>query len=232
MSADPCIRLVEKVEMPNYCSNAVLIRGPEESLRRLYDDCGGSFAFSAFFPLPAELKGTSAKLDPLGDILRSVDAFTGGPLGADPEPTDWFQWQMANWGNKWDVNEALDEGEIAAGCVEVRFSTAWRPPDKFCKKLSEKYPDLEVEFAFAEGAMGFYGVGTFRTGATEDEYRTIKVGSEQGFAIDRLPGVQGEFWAEKPEDMDEDEWDDMDEEDRLTPACSEHLDKYGLGTGG
>lgn len=214
--------------MPNICENALQIRGTQEALGKLNEDCKGNFSFGAFFPVPVELKDRAAAL--FGKPSGSPEELEG--LQAKFGATDWYQWQMAHWESKWDVKEAVSQSEIAAGEIVLRFDTPWRPPITFCKKLSERYPELEVTIAYAEGGMAFYGVGTFCGGKADSPLQMCMVGTELGADAALLPGIKKNFWAEKPEDVDEDDWFDLEEEERLTPACSAHLDAYCLGTGG
>ena len=58
------------------------------------------------------------------------------------------------------------------------------------------------------------------------------VGTELGVEPALLPGLKKDFWADKPEEMDEDDWFDLGDEERLTAGCSAHVDKYWLGLGG
>ena len=69
----------------------------------------------------------------------------------------WYDWNVRNWGTKWDVavgddnkypeTELTDEGETFLG---YRFNTAWSPPSEAIAKLSEQYPDLVFTLSFEE----------------------------------------------------------------------------------
>ena len=69
----------------------------------------------------------------------------------------WYDWNVRNWGTKWDVanrddekyheTELTDEGE---GFISYRFNTAWSPPSEAIAKLSEQYPDLVFTLSFEE----------------------------------------------------------------------------------
>ena len=142
---------------------------------------------------------------------------------------------MINWGVKWDVEVDIDEADRLSDELVLHFDTAWRPPIAFCKALSTRFSDVEVELAFAEGGMGYFGVVTYRGGETDTPFRDVRVGADSltfPFAIAKLPATSGAFWAEKPESMDEDDWEDLEQEERLSPACAKHVDQYGLGLGG
>lgn len=69
----------------------------------------------------------------------------------------WYDWNVRNWGTKWDVavhqdeeypeTELTDEGE---GFISYRFNTAWSPPTEAIVKLSEQYPNLVFTLSFEE----------------------------------------------------------------------------------
>ena len=75
----------------------------------------------------------------------------------DDSGSDWYNWNHRNWGTKWDVavsdkdeypdTAITDEGE---DFISYRFNTAWSPPIPAIAKLSEQYPDLELELDFEE----------------------------------------------------------------------------------
>ena len=47
--------------MANMCSNALEIRGTQEALGKLNEDCEGIFSFSAFFPVPVVIEGPARR---------------------------------------------------------------------------------------------------------------------------------------------------------------------------
>ena len=69
----------------------------------------------------------------------------------------WYDWNVRNWGTKWDVcvneddkypeTELTDEGE---NFISYRFNTAWSPPTEAIVKLSEQYPNLVFTLSFEE----------------------------------------------------------------------------------
>ena len=65
---------------------------------------------------------------------------------------DWYDWNRANWGTKWDayepyVNAMTDE-------IFLSFMTAWSTPEHIFKKLAEQYPDLLIEIEYADEDLG------------------------------------------------------------------------------
>jgi hypothetical protein len=69
----------------------------------------------------------------------------------------WYDWNVRNWGTKWDVavhqdeeypeTELTSESETSLG---YRFNTAWSPPIEAIVALSKQYPNLEFTLSFEE----------------------------------------------------------------------------------
>lgn len=63
--------------------------------------------------------------------------------------TTWYDWCYANWGTKWNAYrfDFIDEDTI-------RFETAWSNPEPVMRKLSEMYPEVEIEHWWADECIG------------------------------------------------------------------------------
>ena len=71
---------------------------------------------------------------------------------------DWYNWNVANWGTKWDVCNAYSEGD-----GEYQFDTAWSPPIEAITHLSRKFPEIEFTLNFQE-EQGWGGESLFQGG--------------------------------------------------------------------
>lgn len=70
---------------------------------------------------------------------------------------NWYDWNVTNWGTKWDVaishgeeypeTELMEESETS---LAYRFNTAWSPPIPAIEKLSEQYPKLHFNLSYEE----------------------------------------------------------------------------------
>ena len=90
----------------------------------------------------------------------------------------WYNWNVRNWGTKWDVavhdeekypeTELVEEDETS---LAYRFNTAWSPPVQAIIKLSAQYPDLDFELSYEE-EQGWGGLVQFEQGNTNviEEY--------------------------------------------------------------
>ena len=74
---------------------------------------------------------------------------------------DWYNWNVRNWGTKWDVGVSSDdtapntymEGPVENGdnyVVYYNFETAWSRPMPALTKLSAQYPDLLFTLSYKE----------------------------------------------------------------------------------
>lgn len=59
--------------------------------------------------------------------------------------TTWYDWCVDNWGTKWNAYENEQQGDDI-----IRFQTAWNAPEKVIIKLSEMYPETEIEHWWAD----------------------------------------------------------------------------------
>ena len=224
--------------MPNWCSCNLTVTGP--SLDYFYDAMKGEFSFQKFVPEPEELRNIcsgSMTIDGVTyrqwreipnlpqeefDKLNWQEQFQNTTQIGIPDDeverlvklygsANRYDWHCANWGTKWDACEA-EIDDMSDQSFSVRFDSAWSPPSQFLETVSALFPTLHFQLAYAEGGACFYGVDAYKAGERLDE-----------------SFCDGEFW--KPADEQEEE-DPEDYEDNLTEECRQHINYYGLGTGG
>jgi hypothetical protein len=147
--------------MPNWCSNALVVKGPKKDLdafkatlnQKDVDGIEVPFSFAQTVPPPANLfRGN------LGDAERKECEAKGIP--------NWYDWQSANWGVKWDCCEA--NVSIAPKSVKVWFDTPWAPPLAWFSNFAAKFPNLTAELAYNECGMAYYGVAEASEGTVSD----------------------------------------------------------------
>ena len=89
----------------------------------------------------------------------------------------WYDWNVRNWGTKWDVavydKEEYPDTELVVDkedTIQYRFNTAWSPPIEVITKLSNKYPQCEMTLSYEE-ETGWGGEVVFSDGeSTEVEH--------------------------------------------------------------
>jgi len=155
--------------MPNWCYNRMTINVTNES---------GKILAEAFRPkYDREENGRVYKNDyaqPFQDLLPCPEALhvTASPGTKDSELLNlyaknkaiyghahWYDWQIANWGTKWDAR-VEDYQDDDSEEVYVYFETAWSPPVEFLKWFSEQHPDVTFENEYDEEGCFFEGKTT------------------------------------------------------------------------
>ena len=130
--------------MPNWCNNSITITGPAHKLQAIWDlaqlgeDQAGGF-LQALCPMPAELINTTAP---------STEA-------------NWYDWRVAHWGTKWDVdvdNMYLEQLESGQAEITGGFDSAWSPPVDALQAYAEANPDVSLEIKYFEPGMCFIGI--------------------------------------------------------------------------
>ena len=75
----------------------------------------------------------------------------------------WYEWSIATWGTKWNAcHQDFEEPNI------LWFDTAWEGVPLLIQTLSEIFPDVEFQYAYADEDLGSnVGKGTIRNGETD-----------------------------------------------------------------
>ena len=62
---------------------------------------------------------------------------------------DWYQWNIDNWGTKWDRSnyKLVHKGEMG---LEMKFTTAWAPPYDLFYYLVETHHDVWIKCDWSE----------------------------------------------------------------------------------
>jgi hypothetical protein len=146
--------------MPNWVENTMYVFGNEDDVRTFMEEMATpvpSFVYPEgdYVHIDGKWK-TVDKVFSFWNALAPTDLenyFTGG---------NWYTWNNANWGTKWDAKiteETLDEleftrnkGDICPGTAQVtyRFDTAWGEPFGFYNAVVKKYPHLDFTIWYQE----------------------------------------------------------------------------------
>ena len=168
--------------MPNHVTNRLTIIGTEEQVKQVREAIKGEddrfIDFNKIAPIPKELEGTISPMRILSqkeydeqerkireNDLTDNERNWGLSRGLTQELADeyiakfghcdWYGWQNANWGTKWN---AYSQHEIGEDCIE--FDTAWSTPYELMVKLSKLFPEIEFQVEYADEDFG-YNVGTY-----------------------------------------------------------------------
>lgn len=76
---------------------------------------------------------------------------------------DWYDWRIHNWGTKWNAyDQSFEEPNI------LWFNTAWSGVVELIHKLSEKFPNVEFDYSYADEDTGCNtGRGIIKNGVSE-----------------------------------------------------------------
>lgn len=157
--------------MPNWVYNGLTIEGPKESVIKLKEQMNQPFLdyITANGDLAYSIEKTkySNPIFSFRNIISPTDleAYKQQPWSGDMEnrvdnPDSWYNWNIRNWGVKWDVavsNEDkhpetyMEEHENGENyVVYYNFNTAWGVADKALTNLSAQYPDLLFTLSYEE----------------------------------------------------------------------------------
>lgn len=166
--------------MPNWCSNNLEMVGPKNVIEEIAES---KLSLQKLFPCPAELLGATAPAE-FNDKEKAAENVKkyGYP--------DWYSWQIANWGTKWDIGPVdvemcENEGEYS---FIASFDSAWSPPVDAMKKLHEKYKDkgLKIRMEYFEPGCAFLGVCKTVGDKFVDEYAEYKNADELEECVEEL----------------------------------------------
>lgn len=157
--------------MPNWCFNYLSIEGSKEDISAVKAQLNTPFE-RMHDQWNAETKQMEKKVykysNPVfafWNIIKptNLEAYNGPQPETDLskgitfESDHWYDWNVRNWGTKWDVavgdeekypeTEITDEGE---DFIAYRFNTAWSPPIEAIIKLVDQHPKLKFNLSFEE----------------------------------------------------------------------------------
>jgi hypothetical protein len=66
---------------------------------------------------------------------------------------DWYNWNIRNWGTKWDITEQAWLISETEDTLRYSFMTAWSPPIEAITNLARQFPTLEFTMRSSDEAM-------------------------------------------------------------------------------
>ena len=136
--------------MPNWCNNGITLRHADPAMIDRAMNSKG--LLMEFLPTPQELTDTVA-----GWMGEDKQAAHEAQQARNIEKygfKDWYDWNVANWGTKWDF-ELENKERHEDGTVTASFDSAWAPPVTAYEKLMEL--GFEIEAMYYEPGMQFVG---------------------------------------------------------------------------
>jgi hypothetical protein len=115
---------------------------------------------------------------------------------------DWYDWNIANWGTKWDFS-LENVARVTPTCVTAAFESAWAPPIDAYAKLEAL--GFEVKAMYYEPGMAF--VGVYEDGVDEcieySGYNSTNVREAIGEELDDYFGISEEIAQYEDEENQE-----------------------------
>ena len=157
--------------MPNWVYNGLTIEGKPEAVKSLIVQMNKPFVDSiqANGDLAYSIKQTKY-INPIFSFRNIVsptdfDAYHSKPVFPEKfdmefKGDDWYNWNIRNWGVKWDVAVAeddkapttyMEEAENGENyVVYYNFETAWSRPMTALLELSKQYPNRLMTLSYEE----------------------------------------------------------------------------------
>ena len=120
--------------MPNWCSCRAVITGPS--------------------PVIDEIRLKLTQDDP--ELLAWMV-----PQPNFENDQDWYQWNISNWGAKWDISDVYIDNAAEPDSIEFSFSTAWAPPVEAFHTWAAGDGRVEFSLEYWEPGCGFVGTTTY-----------------------------------------------------------------------
>jgi hypothetical protein len=169
--------------MPNHITNRLTIIGTEEQVKQVREAIKGEredqfIDFNKIAPIPKELENTQSPLTIISqkEYDEQEKRIADGNISDDEKNwglsrgltqkladeykkkfgyAEWYGWQNANWGTKWNAYSQTDIDENV-----IEFQTAWSTPYSLLVNLSELFPEITFEVRYADEDFG-HNVGEF-----------------------------------------------------------------------
>lgn len=141
--------------MPNNISNKLKVIGTEDQIIQVLefvkdDKLGvGSIDFNKITPMPKWIFGSSP--DVMGISRRDEEKW-------GVENTS-LNWARRNWGTKWNAYAQPDSRSVGD---TLHFQTAWNGIPELIQKIAWIFPDVTIEYSFADEDYGSSNCGIFR----------------------------------------------------------------------
>jgi len=189
--------------MPNWASNHITIRGSDpKEIAEIADAMKEGRFCQSIIPTHEDLlrDGASTSGGPNAELYDQIRAENLEKHGY----SNWYDFQTARWGVKWDVNCEDVEVEDDGLTVSASFESAWSPPVGIAEELVSR--GLSVTLYYYESGMGY--VGKYEDGYDDcyelSDETSATVRAVIGDELDDMFGISesmAEYEAENEEEL-------------------------------
>ena len=141
--------------MPNWCENKVNIygieEGSEEEIKHFLETCfvDGELDFEKIIPYPDSAPSREDQPEDLRERLNHPFSKWYNNFG--------YFWCVENWGTKWGATQQDNDLSSYPDEIELRFDTAWSPPQGIHDKVKEMLPNCSISWFYKEEGMRVSG---------------------------------------------------------------------------
>ena len=146
--------------MPNWCRNRVTVYGNEEEVSKVVDIFESKdTVFGKIIPspdwknIPNEDGELPVRREHKNPKTGEVSFVTMEFPKSGKNDSRWYDWNISNWGTKWDINGSVEVDVEDEDQIEINFNTAWGPPVEVCEKLRDMFPELGFSWFYDEPGM-------------------------------------------------------------------------------
>lgn len=187
--------------MPNWCNNhAILTHKDSTLIDKIANETEG--VLQTLIPCPEELNDNELTTSYGDEEKQKVVEAKKAAMMAKYGYSSWYDWNIANWGTKWDLCE-VTKTRVNENTIQLSFDTAWSPPVEAYDVLTGM--GFEITAYYHEPGMCFAGI--YEDGI-DDCYSDW--GDSQG-ARDTLPKELDEMFAisEQQEEWEREEKEEL-----------------------
>jgi len=183
--------------MPNHITNYLTIYTEETSLNDILDAIAipvpDDWAYGNSTSAPGSNKLTWGRYTiDFNSIVPTPDDIYDGDLSLEEKEglkgRDWFTWNCANWGTKWNAYWCAKDDEN-----RLVFRTAWSNVEGLIEKLSQKFPNATFEYSYYDEDFGAQVAKTqWRNGVLLDKQRPDNFSKAAYELIFEMTGLSAE----------------------------------------
>jgi len=136
--------------MPNWVFNTLTVIGGEEEVARFKKQASQPYESFHMKTIQAE-DGTWSYVPAVSTVegeLLFWNFVKPDNLEEYYEDTNWYDWNIDNWGCKWETRGTLDPETPQE--LTYRFDTAWSPPEDWFRKAVQQFPELSFKLFYEE----------------------------------------------------------------------------------
>lgn len=159
--------------MPNWVYNNLSVTGPAKEVQRLKDHVAQPYTayhydYQKDETVPTTVEGEFLLWNCVSPPEEKRDLYFARANGSEDKTWGWYNWNIRNWGTKWDTSNRCELEEHDKDHLQYRMETAWSPPLEAIAALSKLFPSVYLELSYEE-EQGWGGTYLFHEGVGSEE---------------------------------------------------------------